>query len=133
MTYRFVDHTAELQLEIDAPTREAVLEDAVLALGELLGGDGLPVGASRTRELVVGAGDDHALLAAWIDELVFVSETEGLVPSRVERIDTGPFGVRADVSFTEGAPPHVVKGATYHDLELGPHGESWRGRVVLDV
>ena len=133
MSYRFVDHTAELQLEIDAPTREAVLEEAVLALGELLGGDGVPSGALRTLELVVGACDDPALLAAWIDELVFVSETEGLVPGRVERIETGPFGVHAAVSFTEGAPPHVVKGATYHDLELRRHGESWRGRVVLDV
>jgi SHS2 domain-containing protein len=133
VSYRFVDHTAELQLEIDAPTRAAVFEHAVLALGELLGRDGGTEGTSRTRALSVEAGDDPALLAAWIDEIVFVAETEGLVPRRVERIDAGPSVVHALVSFTEGTPPHVIKGATYHDLELGRHGDTWRGRVVLDV
>ena len=133
VSYRFVDHTAELQLEIDAPSRAAIFELAVLALGELLGRDGGPDGSSQTRELCVEAGDDPALLAAWIDEIVFVSETEGMVPRAVERIDAGTTGVRAVVSFTEGTPPHVVKGATYHDLELRLDGKTWHGRVVLDV
>lgn len=133
MSYRFVEHTSELQLEIAAPSRAGVFEDAVLAVGELLGRDSGPKGASRTRELSVEARDDPALLAAWIDELVFVAETEGMVPRGVERIDARPSSVRAVVSFTEGMPPHVIKGATYHDLELGRDGETWRGRVVLDV
>ena len=104
VSYRFVDHKAELQLEIDAPTRAAVFEHAVLALGELLGRDGGTEGTSRTRALSVEAGDDPALLAAWIDEIVFVAETEGLVPRRVERIDAGPSVVH-EVSISRPTRP----------------------------
>ena len=49
--YRWVEHTAELQLEIDAPEEEAVFADALAALAELLedGGGGAP--ELRTLEL----------------------------------------------------------------------------------
>ena len=57
MSYRFVDHTAELQLELEAPTREDVFREAVAALGELLAGDSQPAGApKRTREVRAQAG-----------------------------------------------------------------------------
>jgi SHS2 domain-containing protein len=133
MSYRFVDHTAELQLEIEAPTREALFADAVLALAELLGGDASPGRAVRSREIAVSAADDPALLAAWLDELVFVAETEDLVPRRAESIEVGAGRVDATVSFTEGEPRHLVKGATYHDLRLAREEGGWSGRVILDV
>lgn len=133
VSFRFVDHTAELQLELEAPTREGVFAEAVAALAEVLGGDGGSVGASRTRELSAQAGDDAALLAAWLEELVFVAETEGLIPRAAERVEVGAHEVRGLVSFVEEAPRHLVKAVTYHDLELGFDGERWRGRAILDV
>ncbi len=133
MSYRFVDHTAELQLEIEGPTKAAVLADAVLALADLLSGDRRPEGTPRARELTVRAEDDPALLAAWLDEIVFVAETEGLVPCRVERLDIRTGELCGIVSFVEGSAPHLVKGVTYHELELARDGGTWRGRAVLDV
>jgi SHS2 domain-containing protein len=131
--YRFVDHTAELQLELEAPTKEQVLQQAVLALAELLGdaenGRAEPV----SRKLAVSAEDDAALLAAWIDEVVFVAESEGLVPLRAGCVETGEGVARGIVTFARVAAPHLVKGVTYHDLVLAPAGRGWRGRAVLDV
>ena len=77
--------------------------------------------------------DDPTLLASWLDELVFLAESEGLVPRRVERLDVGPREVTGLVSFVRGAPPHLVKGVTYHDLVLAYEEGAWRARVVLDV
>lgn len=133
MSYRFADHTAELQLELESPTRAGVFEDAVLALAELLGGEDLPETASVEHEVEVSGADDASLLAAWVDEVVFVAETGGLVPRRVERLDVEPSRIRATVSFAEGPPAPLVKGATYHDLRLAEEGGVWRARVVLDV
>ncbi|MCZ7587310.1 MAG: archease [Gaiella sp.] len=134
MAYRFVDHTAELQLELEAPTREGVLGEAVLALGELLGGDEATGGGELVRRrLAVAAADDAALLAAWIDEVVFVAESEALVPRRAEAVEVDEGKARGTVTFAPGAPPHLVKGVTYHDLLLAPGETGWRGRAVLDV
>ena len=133
MGYRFVDHTAELQLELEAPTKENLLQEAVLALGELLGGVGAGEADEVSREISVAAADDAALLAAWIDEIVFVAESEGLRPRRAVEIRVVEGDASGRVTFARGAPPHLVKGVTYHDLVLAPAREGWYGRVVLDV
>src|SRR5512139_283001 len=82
--YRWVDHTAELELRVDADSEAGVFRAALDALGELLGddedGDHEPV----SREVAVEAPDRPALLAAWLEELVYLAESEGLVPERAE-------------------------------------------------
>jgi SHS2 domain-containing protein len=133
VSFRFVDHTAELQLELEAPTRADVLREAVLALAELLTTDAVELGVPVTRELSASAVDGPALLAAWLDEIVFAAESEGLVPQRADALEAEETTVRGTVTFARGAPPHLVKGVTYHDLVLAREGDVWRGRVVLDV
>lgn len=129
--YRFVDHTAELELQLEAGTREGVLTEAVAALGELLGGSG---GTTLVRRDVhATAADDAALLAAWLDELVFLAETEGFVPERAEGVRMNGHAASGIVEGRLGTPPHLVKGVTYNDLELRFDGRAWTGRVVLDV
>jgi SHS2 domain-containing protein len=133
MSYRLVDHTGELQLELEAPTKEEVFREAVVAVGDLLSGEGRLAGVEETRVLHVRADDDSTLLAAWLDELVFLAETEGLVPISADELRAVAGEVRALVSFVRGSPPHLVKGATYHDLALSAESGVWRARVVLDV
>ena len=81
--YRWIDHTSELELHVEAASDRAVLEEATDALAELLrrGDDGR--GEPATREVVVEADDRAALLAAWLEELVFLAETEAAIPERV--------------------------------------------------
>ncbi len=128
--YRWVEHTAELELAIEAPTQEAVFEEALAAYAELVGPplDGQQVVHSVEAE----APDRAALLAAWLEELIFLAETEAFVPERAE-IALYPGAVSARVEGRRGDPPHVVKAVTYHDLEFSPAGGGWRARGGLDV
>jgi SHS2 domain-containing protein len=129
VTYRFADHTAELELELEADSAEGVLEDALRAFAELVGtGDGEPV----ERRVVVEAGDLPALLAAWLDELVYLAETEGLVPESAELSLQG-FRLSGVVHGRQGEPRPLVKAVTLHRLRFRREGGVWRGRVVLDV
>lgn len=127
--YRWVEHTAELELAIEAGSEQEVFADALAAYAELVGPAGGPPAA---HDVDVEAPDRAALLAAWLEELVFLAETEGLVPERAE-LTLRPGGLHARVTGSRGDPRHVVKAVTYHDLELSPAGTGWRARVVLDV
>ena len=58
--FRFVDHTAELEVELEADSPEGVLAEALRAFAELVGtGDG----DALERTVSVGARDLPALLA----------------------------------------------------------------------
>jgi SHS2 domain-containing protein len=131
MSYRWVEHTAELELEVEAVSEEAIFADALHALAELLG-EGAR-GAGVSREVVVDAGERSVLLVGWLDELVYLAETEDLVPEEVERLELSQRGVRSTVRFLRANPRHVVKGATYHRLRFERSDRGFRATVVLDV
>jgi SHS2 domain-containing protein len=127
--YRFVDHTSELELELEAESAEEALEDALRAFAELAG----PAeGEELERRIVVEASDLPALLARWLEELVFLAETEGLVPERADLALNG-LELSAVVCGRRGEPRPLVKAVTLHRLRLKREDGGWRGRVVLDV
>jgi protein archease len=129
--YRWVDHTAEVELEIEAPTEREVLAEALSALAELLGfGE---ASEEERRHVAVSAVDRPALLASWLEELAFLAESEGFVATRLESLDLGVAGLRATVGGVLGDPPPIVKAVTYHRLAFAPAGQGYFARVVLDV
>jgi SHS2 domain-containing protein len=110
MGYRWVEHTAELELEIEAPTEDAVFIDALHALGELI--DHGRRGDVVACDIVVAGRERAILLVRWLDELVYGAETEDLVPDDVGRIELDDHGLRATVRCHRGSPRHLVKGVT---------------------
>lgn len=135
MSYRWVDHTAEVELEIEACGEREVLEDALRALAELLGVEAQADAGVDTsvRALAVDAPDRPALLASWIEELAFLAESEGFVATGVLDLELGAEHVRATVTGVLGEPPPLVKAVTYHRLAFEPRGEGYVARVILDV
>ena len=129
--FRWVDHTSELELEIEAPSEEAVFAEALAAFAELVG-DGSGEPASHEVEI---EADDHALLfVEWLSELVYLAEAEQLVPERVTSLELEGRWLRATVEGRRGQPRDLVKAVTLHRLELQPDDRvGWRARVVLDV
>ena len=127
--HRFVEHTAELELELVAESAEEALEDGLNALAELLG----PAGGQELERVVeLEARDLPTLLALWLEELVFLADTEALVPERAEIVLVGS-SLRAVVHGRRGTPRPLVKAVTLHRLHFAPEDGRWLGRVVLDV
>jgi SHS2 domain-containing protein len=131
VAYRWVDHTSELELEIEAENAPAVFLEAMEAFAELVG-DGSSVDSER-RNVEVRGGDRGSLLVAWLEELVFLAETEGFVPGRATDLELGDGVVRATLRGHRGEPRQLVKAATLHGLLFTADGEAVRARVVLDV
>jgi SHS2 domain-containing protein len=134
--YRWVRHTGEAALAIEAATEEQVFVEAATALCELLADDDAgaePAGESARRRVALESADRPALLAEWLGELAFLAETDGFVADRVEALELDGGRLEATVAGRLGNPRHLVKAATYHGLSLAPHRAGWRATVVLDV
>jgi SHS2 domain-containing protein len=143
MTYRWVDHTAELELHIAAPDEAAVFAEALRAFRDLVGDgrrDGRPDerpdgrrGEPLSFDVELDSSDRATLLVRWLDELVYRAETEDLVPDAVERLELSDDGLAATVRGYRAEPRHVVKGVTYHALQFARGADGYRATVVLDV
>lgn len=121
----------ELELRLEASAEEAVFATAAAALGEVLGADGDE--AEEWFDVSAEGSDRAALLAAWIDELIFLAEHERLVPLEARDIMLGPARVQGRIGGRRGEPPHLVKAVTYHRLAFERGGAGWTATVVLDV
>src|SRR5919197_5279807 len=77
LMYRWVEHTAELELQIEAASPEALFADALDALAELIRQDG--AGESARFAVDLTAADPATLLADWLGELVYLAETQDFV------------------------------------------------------
>lgn len=130
-SYRWIEHTAELELELSGHDEAAVFAQALRAFAEIVG-DGAR-GEPDSCQIAVAGRERALLLVRWLDELEFLAETEAFVPERAERIELTAEGVRAVIHGHRGAPRGVVKGATYHRLSFEPAGDGYRATVILDV
>ncbi|MGQ9636037.1 MAG: archease, partial [Bryobacteraceae bacterium] len=82
--------------------------------------------------------DVEGLLTAWLLELLFITEVEGLGFRRFEVQEASPTRL---VAIAHGEPLDaerhpkgaVVKAVTRHGLEVRPTEDGHRVRVVLDI
>ena len=129
MTYEWVEHTAELELHVTAPSPELVFHDTMRAFGELVGAAS---GPEQEHQVELDAADRPTLLAEWLEELIFLAETTGFVPEKAE-IEAWNTKLRATVRGRVGSPSPLVKAVTYHGLEFAERNGVWQARLVLDV
>jgi SHS2 domain-containing protein len=139
--YEFLDHTADVAVELYAPTREALFAEALAAFTATLT-DPQKVDAEVTHRLEVAAEDLPGLMVEWLGELVYRFEVDGLLFARAKvAIEErgGGFRLVAEArgeSYDEEKHPLEVqvKGVTYHRLEVREEpGGGWFGRVIFDI
>jgi SHS2 domain-containing protein len=134
MSHTFEEHTSEARLRVRAPSLPALFEEAARALAELMCADPGEASGEALR-VQARASDREALLAAWIDELVFLSETHKRVwtEAHIERLTDTEVDARV-----RGLEPSrlrtQVKAATLHELRITQTGPSeYEATMVLDV
>ena len=142
-SHRPLEHTADVGIEVEAPSREALFAEAAVALCDTLTAS-RAVRPAVERELAVEAADDELLLVDFLNEVLFLFETEGLVfgDCAVElRAGAGAGGdvalrarLRGERYDRERHPLRaVVKAVTYHGLRVWRDGERWRAQVLFDL
>jgi len=130
--YREVAHTADWELEVWAPTLAELLRQAARGMYAL---SGIQI-ADRPRlqrQVDLEASDAEGLLVAFLSELLYIGETEGLAFDQIE-IEINHLTLHAELS---GAPitktDKEIKAVTYHNLSVRAENNLLRANIVFDV
>ena len=129
-----LDHTAEVMLRLRATTLADLLAEAGRALARLELGGRLAPAAGEARAIAVQSPDREALLVDWLNELVYLAETERWVAVEFEMGTVTDTTARAWARgvVTDEAPSRV-KAATFHGLKVVAGPQGLEADVVLDV
>lgn len=137
MTYRFLPHTADIRVAIEATSFEGLFEDATIVMRGLLAGEHR-VEPREKRHVSVSGADPAELFLGYLQELLYLFDTEAFLPASVapERLTESEavalvLGETYEPSRHEHQPE--VKAVTRHGLVVERRDDGWRAEVVFDV
>ena len=129
--------TADMAFIASGATLEELFENAAAAMFYVMTGS--EVMAEKKKKVAVDAPDIEGLMVDWLNELLFLFDTEKMLFSKFEvRIkEDKRYKLTASVFGETVKPAHklkaYVKAATYHMLEVKKEKKRWKAQVVLDV
>jgi SHS2 domain-containing protein len=130
----FVEHPGEVRLHLRAATLGELAVVAGRALAELELACSPGPGQGPWREVVVAGRDRDAVLVHWLNELIYLAETERWVGVEfsVSRATETELRMRVRGVAVDEAPARV-KAATFHGLQISAAPDGVEADVVLDV
>ena len=138
MSYRFLEHTADVKFQADGKTIEEVFTNSALALKETICGK-ITVLGQETREIKVEGDNIEGLLYNFLEEFLFLLDSEGFLVSEIKeiKIDKEKFKLTAVVSGDKADHykfTNDVKAVTYNEMYVKEDKDKrWFSQVVLDV
>jgi SHS2 domain-containing protein len=129
--------TADKGIRAWGPDLSEVFVNAARGLWSLM----VEPGSARAERILpvrVEATDREALLVAWLNELLYLHETEEFVAAEFAITHLTDTTLEAEVRGERLNPArHTlvghVKAATYHLLRVVPREGGWEAQVVVDV
>jgi len=139
MTGRFelVDHTGDLGVRVFGESLSQLFEQAAHALTFILT-EPETIRLKETRRIQLEAKTHEELLITWLNELVYLFETKGLLFKTYDVLSVHAHHLEAlaqGESYVEGRHPikTTVKAATYHQLKIENHQGVWTAQVIFDL
>jgi SHS2 domain-containing protein len=132
MGFREIEHTADWELAVWAPDLMSLLTQAALGMFAL-SGTSLHAAPRQTCQLDLPATDPERLLVAFLSELLWLGERDGLA------FDFFDLSLRAGRLHArlEGAPiasqSKEIKAVTFHNLAIRQSESGLEANIVFDV
>lgn len=136
MSYRVLEHTADLGLEAEGKSLAEAFAQAASGLFAIIADDS-KVAASKAYEIKIEAASREELLVAWLNRLIYLYDSENVILGHFNITKLDGKRLIAEVSGEPlDAKKHkietYVKAATYHKTKIEA-GKLVKVTVYFDV
>lgn len=127
MSFEFKDHTADIIIHAKGADLKEAFEQAALGTYQVMTDISL-IEHKKTKEVSIKSEDDKALLFDWIDQLIFLFDTESFVSNKVSIQEfsktNDQFLLKAtlegeEFDISKHSQKSEVKAMTYSFMEVG--------------
>ncbi len=135
--FEILEHTADVGIIARGETLEQAFINAARGMFSLMA-EASDTEETKRRDIELKAADRESLLVAWLNELIYIFDAEGILFSRFEvasltntKLAAVAYGERANV--LKHGLKMGIKAATYHMLKVEKRGGGYRVQVLLDI
>jgi len=131
--FQEIEHTADWAFRVHGHDLAALFTNAARGIFELQGTAGsYEIGV--VRMIAVSGLDRESLLVNWLNELLYLQETQHETYSRFEILEISDTYLRARVHGRPHRPESkLIKAVTFHNLRVGRDADGWEATIVVDV
>jgi protein archease len=134
--YRIGDHPADLELWVRGRNREEIFINSARGMLDYTVPAVTP-GEPTSRQIHLTASDPEELLVVWLNELLFLLETEDICFREITITNLTDREISASLKGGKLQPEDErgpeIKAATYHQLSIKDTGDGWEAHVILDL
>jgi len=139
--YEIIDHTADIGIDING----RIIQDIFIHSAEgmfaiMTGNSSIIAREDFSGKIKLNAEDLEDLLVAWLNELLYISETKWVVLTGFNIKKLSNHHIEADIEGTKIHRTNLkiekeIKAVTYHQLAIEKDSETglWRARVIFDI
>ena len=138
-SFSYLDHTSELKVRAVGNTKEDVFTQICLGLFNSI----TPIDKVEPitmHSISVTAPNLKTLLFDFVDELIFLQDTESTIISKVQELtitqDKETYTLHAQLAGDSASNypcTGEIKAPTYNDMIIEAQSEGWIGEIVVDV
>jgi SHS2 domain-containing protein len=137
MSYKFLEHTADVKFRVSADSLQEGFIDSAKALFETMWGN-IDVVPQRVKEFSVKGIDSENLLYKFLEEFIVLLDSQDFVVSEIVKlsIDISTMELKAEVVGDDAKNYHFtsdVKAVTYNDMKIEQEGGKFIIVGVFDV
>jgi len=135
--YQLIEHTADIGIRIEAADLKGLFEKAAIAMFDIMAQRLENPGRKiTTLKVTQSALDLEGLLVNWLNELLSLSATRGLIFTgfRIDDLNEKRIEAESEGEDIRGFKVSVeIKAATYHQLKITKTSFGWLAEVIFDV
>jgi len=138
--FEILEHTADIGIAAYGKTRKEVFINTAKGMFEIIAGENKNPKENFYDKIKLEADNLEGLLFAWLNELLYISETRLVILNKFHIKELSDFQIKAEVEGMKINPPSIkiekeIKAVTYHLLEIKKDEESglWRAQVIFDI
>lgn len=135
--FEILEHSADEKFHAEGESKEKAFKEAVKAFAEIVGGD---TRGMYHHKIQVESENLEALLYDFLDELVFLQDSETVVISYAEELEVeekrDSWTIKASIlvdNITSDMSLLDIKSPTYNEMEVDYRDDKWVLEAVLDV
>jgi len=131
--FQEIEHTADWAFRVRGRDLAQLFANAARGVFELQEGTGKDE-TGTAREVAVSGKDRETLLVNWLNELLYLQETQQEIYGQFEILEILDTHLRARVHGRPHRPEgKVIKAVTFHGLEIKQSEEGLEATIVADV
>jgi len=140
MTYKFLSHTADIKISVDASTLEKAFIDSAMALQESILGRKTKIKSLKQKQIEIRGHDLERLLYDFLEEFIYLIEAKDFILSKIKELkiikNENHFQLIAMLSGDNSTSykfSNNVKAITYNDMKIKKNKNKVTIEFVIDV